>query len=175
MQDIAHHDFAFEDIIDDSEQQLKILAEALGVSHKVQHFQCFQLIWPSWLKNHNLNQDRSDHQQVLFKFGVPAHQGSEIYTGLRLQRDNLFSRCQFVVLRQRSVMQVDIKSVAERVDALESPAGGPPDPVTKLWPRHMSQAVQQKQDGMASSKSGEGRGRDLKDRFPPYFEVYGYN
>ncbi|CAL8469999.1 g9541 [Coccomyxa elongata] len=102
--DIAHHDFAFEDIIDDAEQQLKILAKALSVSHKV-----------------------------------------------------------------------DIKSVAERVDALKAPAGGPPDPVTKLWPRHMSQAVQQKQEGMASSKIGAVGDSDLKERFPAYFDMYGYN
>lgn len=72
-------------------------------------------------------------------------------------------------------MQVDIKSVAERVDALKAPDGGPPDPVTKLWPRHMSQAVQQKQEGMASSKIGAVRGGDLKERFPAYFKMYGYN
>lgn len=71
-------------------------------------------------------------------------------------------------------MQVDIKSVAARVDALKAPAGGPPDAVTKLWPRHMSQAVQQKQGGTASTRSEAGRGAELKERFPAYFQAYGY-
>ncbi len=34
LQEIAHHDFACEDIIKDSKEQMRILAEALGLSHK---------------------------------------------------------------------------------------------------------------------------------------------
>ncbi len=73
-------------------------------------------------------------------------------------------------------MQVDTERVAGRVDALKAPAAGPPDPVTKLWPRHMSQAVQQQQKGLSATGTAEpaGRSGNLKDRFPAYFEAYGY-
>jgi hypothetical protein len=71
-------------------------------------------------------------------------------------------------------MQVDIESVAGRVEALKPPAAGPPDPVTKLWPKHMSQAVQQKQEGLPAGVTPAGRSGNLKDRFPAYFKVYGY-
>ena len=71
-------------------------------------------------------------------------------------------------------MQVDIDRVAGSVDALKPPAAGPPDPVTKLWPRHMSQAVQQKQEGLSAGMKPGGRSGDLRDRFPAYFEEYGY-
>ena len=54
MQDIAHHDFAFEDIINDSEQQLKTLAEALGLSRKVQHHGNLAVLPASSLRMHCL-------------------------------------------------------------------------------------------------------------------------
>lgn len=59
--------------------------------------------------------------------------------------------------------------MAELVDGLKAPAKGPPDSVTKLWPKHMSQAVQQKQQSLPI-----GRTEDLKARFPKYFELYNY-
>lgn len=75
-QDIAHHDFAFEDIIDDSKQQLKILAKALGVSHKVQ----------AGLST--LNQDRPDHQQALSILALPLTRSMRCEVCM-LTRDNV--------------------------------------------------------------------------------------
>jgi hypothetical protein len=70
--------------------------------------------------------------------------------------------------------QVDISRVSKQVDALKPPVAGPPDPVTKLWPRHISKEVRQRQEGM-STESHKGSDHDsLKKKFPEYFEVYGY-
>ena len=68
--------------------------------------------------------------------------------------------------------------LVKRINALKPPAGGPPDPVTKLWPRHLSKEVMAQQQGRDLQQSGgsnsEGH-RSLKERFPEYFKVYGYD
>ena len=76
-------------------------------------------------------------------------------------------------------MQVDISRAVERVSALKPPRSGPPDPVTKLWPRHISKETQHQQQleqqGQAPAPSQQAGGKGLKERFPEYFQVYGYD
>ena len=77
-------------------------------------------------------------------------------------------------------VQVDISRAVQRVNALKPPSSGPPDPVTKLWPRHMSKDSQQQQQQQQlvkqrKSPSQSAGGKGLKERFPEYFQVYGYD
>ena len=78
-------------------------------------------------------------------------------------------------------MQVDISRAMERVNALKPPRSGPPDPVTKLWPRHISKETQQEQQkGLEQQRqspapSQRAGSKGLKERFPDYFQVYGYD
>ena len=63
------------------------------------------------------------------------------------------------------------------INALKPPSGGPPDPVTKLWSRHLSKevvAIQQQSSEQQSSSVREGR-HSLKEGFPEYFKGYGYS
>ena len=62
-----------------------------------------------------------------------------------------------------------------RLQALRPPARGPPDPVTKLWPRHLSEETLQRQAGGGPAADARaGRSTDLKARYPEYFALYGY-
>ena len=74
--------------------------------------------------------------------------------------------------------QVDIPAVSAQVNALKPPQGGPPDPVTKLWPRHLSKEVQQRQEGLSAAQTSHAgsssRKESLRRRFPEYFSLYGY-
>ena len=76
------------------------------------------------------------------------------------------------------ILQSNWGVLVERINALKPPAGGPPDPVTKSWPRHLSKEVMAQQQGRDPQQSGgsdcEGR-CSLKERFPEYFRVYGYD
>lgn len=67
--------------------------------------------------------------------------------------------------------------LVERINALKPPSGGPPNPVTKLWPRHLSKDVLAQQQGAGQeqgSSSLTDRSSRLQDRFPEYFTMYGY-
>ena len=74
--------------------------------------------------------------------------------------------------------QSEWTTLVDRINALKPPSSGPPDPVTKLWPRHLSKEVMAQQQGggvqQSSTSSREGR-RSLKERFPEYFACYGYD
>ena len=78
----------------------------------------------------------------------------------------------------RCPAQVDAAAVLARLQALQPPARGPPDPVTKLWPRHLSADALRRQAGggpvAETLGAGGGRSADLKARFPEYFALYGY-
>jgi len=80
---------------------------------------------------------------------------------------------------------VDTAAVLARLQALRAPErGGPPDPVTKLWPRHLGAEALRRQvggapaaergAGSAGAGCGAGSGAVLKARFPDYFALYGY-
>ena len=87
-------------------------------------------------------------------------------------------------------VQVDLQAVNRELQGLKPPAGGAPDPVTKLWPRHLSQQAQQGQHARSTNPhlqhareqehSFKGYGNhvecedDLLRRFPDYFKQYGY-
>ncbi|KAK9868184.1 hypothetical protein WJX84_006116 [Apatococcus fuscideae] len=77
--------------------------------------------------------------------------------------------------------QVDLGRVQSKLDGLQAPASGPPDPVSKLWPQHMSPEVSQQlaaRSGLvpapAGAASSQQAGR-LQHRFPTFFEQYGYS
>lgn len=62
-----------------------------------------------------------------------------------------------------------------RLQALRPPDRGPPDPISKLWPRHLSAAALQRQAGGGPAAAApSGRSGDLKSRFPEFFALYGY-
>ncbi|KAK9819165.1 hypothetical protein WJX81_000617 [Elliptochloris bilobata] len=71
--------------------------------------------------------------------------------------------------------KVDTAAVLARLQALRAPARGPPDPVNKLWPRHLSAATLQRQAGGGPVAQAPASGADLKARFPEYFSLYGYD
>ncbi|KAK9862751.1 hypothetical protein WJX84_000236 [Apatococcus fuscideae] len=108
---VAHHDFAFEDVVQQSEEELRKLAQRLDL-----------------------------------------------------------------------LEQVDIQLVQSAIDALKPPASGPPDPVTKLWPQHMSPEVSRQLaagSGLApaenpGSSSSSKQAARLRARFPTFFKQYGY-
>lgn len=56
LQDIAGHDFAFENIIAEPEKQLRILAEHLGVADQV---------WSSFIKLHISKPSSAEQRSVL--------------------------------------------------------------------------------------------------------------
>ena len=63
-----------------------------------------------------------------------------------------------------------------RLQALRPPAGAPPDPITKLWPRHLSAATLQLQAGGGpAAEAPPGQSVDLKARYPDYFALYSYD
>ena len=71
---------------------------------------------------------------------------------------------------------MDTAAVLARLQALRPPAAGPPDPVTKLWPRHLSAAtLQRRAGGGPAGEAPPGQGTDLKARYPEYFALYGYD
>ena len=75
--------------------------------------------------------------------------------------------------------QVDVEAVQQRLVALKPPTSGPPDPVTKLWGRHLSHEVLAQQAGggkPALAPAGDPQPGDdrLRRRFPEYFQQYGY-
>ena len=83
-------------------------------------------------------------------------------------------------------LQVNVADVDQKLQNLKPARKGAPDPVSKLWPGHYSQDVQQKhaagvtplsnasQAGSKSHASKQGGTEKLKQRFPEYFEQYGY-
>ncbi|CAL5218872.1 g606 [Coccomyxa viridis] len=87
---------------------------------------------------------------------------------------------QLQILAQRLGIQPrsEWTALVDCINALKPPSSGPPDPVTKLWPRHLSKEVTAQQQGgsvqPSSASLREGR-RSLKERFPEYFACYGYD
>ena len=83
-----------------------------------------------------------------------------------------------VTAKRCAFLQSEWTVLADRINALKPPHGGPPDPVTKLWPRHLSKEVIAQQQGSSEQQSStslrEGR-HSLKERFPEYFTCYGYS
>ena len=75
-------------------------------------------------------------------------------------------------------MQVDIAEVQGHLQALKAPQSGPPDPVSKLWARHLSADMLARQAGAGSPLEASGgssaSGGQLQQRFPYYFQQYGY-
>ena len=77
--------------------------------------------------------------------------------------------------------QVNMDAVYQRLQSLKPPASGPPDPVSKLWARHLSTEVLALQAGSGSPlpagsvRPDQHSGSDLlRRRFPEYYEQYGY-
>ena len=75
--------------------------------------------------------------------------------------------------------QVDLQAVDQRLQQLKPPASGPPDPVSKLWARHLSQEVLARQAGSGGPTQGRSGSlapgsHQLRGRFPDYFQQYGY-
>ena len=74
-------------------------------------------------------------------------------------------------------LQSEWDALVERINALKPPSGGPPNPVTKLWPRHLSKEVLAQQQGAGQQQrdsSLSDRSSRLKEGFPEYFTMYGY-
>lgn len=73
-------------------------------------------------------------------------------------------------------MQVDLAEVFQQLNALKPPDSGPPDPVTKLWARHLSPQVLAELAGSGSvQQQGKALSADqLRARFPAYYQQYGY-
>ncbi|KAK9813795.1 hypothetical protein WJX73_010153 [Symbiochloris irregularis] len=72
--------------------------------------------------------------------------------------------------------QVDIAEVHQQLNALKPPDSGPPDPVTKLWARHLSPQVlaQLAGSGSAQHQTRPPSNEQLRARFPVYYQQYGY-
>lgn len=77
--------------------------------------------------------------------------------------------------------QVDLAKVQAAIEALKPPDSGPPNPVTKLWPQHMSPEVSRQLaagSGLAPAQrpvDSKIQATCLKTRFPVFFEQYGYD
>lgn len=73
-------------------------------------------------------------------------------------------------------VQVDVHAVHCKLQALKPPASGPPDPVSKLWARHLSPEVLAKQAGSGAPLDTSLTASDaqLRRRFPEYYRQYNY-
>lgn len=76
--------------------------------------------------------------------------------------------------------QVHLKRVQAAIDSLQPPDSGPPDPISKLWPQHMSAEVSRQLAAASGLEPAQPAGSStkqaarLRSRFPSFFEQYGY-
>ena len=123
-----------------------------------------------------MSEDLNFSSQQLFIVHEPESPHYEIW---RYSRST--SKKQLLQNLQVRCCQVDLGRVQSKLDGLQAPASGPPDPVSKLWPQHMSPEVSQQlaaRSGLvpapAGAASSQQAGR-LQHRFPTFFEQYGYS
>ncbi len=171
MQEIAHHDFAFENIVSELEQQLQILAEKLQLQPKV----CLMLNMTGVHKSGHGSKTPGISSAMLWGLANAMLCNCMISDQFESNRT---IQCKARVYNMGNILQSDWGVVVERINALKPPAGGPPDPVTKLWPRHLSKEVMAEQQGRHPhhSRGSNSKGhRSLKERFSEYFRLYGYD